>query len=58
MREWLEQLPRIKWSAHFLNASIMGVLQRALGRSSFAVITRAQALVIPVAACLALIVGP
>ncbi len=55
--EWLEQLPRIKWSAHFLNASIMGVLERALGRSSFAVITRAQALVIPVAASLALIVG-
>ena len=55
--EWLEQLPRIKWSAHFLNASIMGVLERALGRSSFAVITRAQALVIPLSASLALIVG-
>ena len=35
----------------------MGVLERALGRSSFAVITRAPALVVPVTACLALIVG-
>ncbi len=55
--EWLGQLPRINWSAHFLNASIMGVLERAIGRSSFAVIARAPALVVPVTAGLALIVG-
>ena len=26
--DWLGQLPRITWSAHYLNASIMGVVQR------------------------------
>ena len=40
--EWFAQLPRITWSAHFMNASMMGVLQRTLGRSSFAVILRAH----------------
>ena len=56
-REWLGQLPRITWSAHFLNASFMGVLQRLIGRSSYAVITLAPALVLPLAAGLALVVG-
>ena len=55
--EWLGQLPRIKWSAHYFNASFMGVLQRVIGRSSYGVITRAPALVLPLAACLALAVG-
>ena len=56
-REWLGQLPRITWSAHYFNASFMGVLQRLIGRSSYGVITRAPALVLPLAACLALVIG-
>ena len=28
------QLPRISWSAHYFNASIMGMLQRTIGRSA------------------------
>ena len=55
--EWLAQLPRISWSAHYFNASIMGMLQRTIGRSTFAVITRAPEVVVPLTACLALIVG-
>jgi alpha-1,2-mannosyltransferase len=55
--DWLAQLPRITWSAHFLNASVMGVVQRTMGRSGFALITRAPALVVPVTACLALVIG-
>ena len=55
--EWLGQLPRITWSAHYLNASFVGVLQRVIGRSNYAVITRAPDLVLPLAACLALVVG-
>ncbi len=54
---WLEQLPRITWSAHYLNASLLGVLQRAIGRSGYTVITHAPALVVPVTACLGVIVG-
>ena len=55
--EWLAQLPRIGWSAHYFNASIMGVLQRTIGRSGFAVIARAPELVVPLTALLALVVG-
>ena len=29
--EWLAQLPRVTWSAYFLNASIFGTLQRLFG---------------------------
>jgi len=55
--EWLAQLPRISWSAHYFNASIMGMLQRTIGRSAFAVIVHAPALVVPLTALLALVVG-
>jgi hypothetical protein len=55
--EWLGQLPRITWSAYYLNASFMGMLQRVIGRSSYGVITHAPALVLPLAACLAVAVG-
>lgn len=55
--EWLQQLPRINWSAHYLNASIMGVLQRTLGRSSYAVFTRAPDVVLPLTACVGAVVG-
>jgi hypothetical protein len=55
--EWLAQLPRIAWSAHYFNASILGALTRAIGRSNYAVVTYAPALVLPLATCLALVVG-
>ena len=55
--EWLAQLPRVTWGAHYMNASFMGVLQRTIGRSTYAVITRAPAFVLPLAVCLALVVG-
>jgi len=55
--EWLAQLPRISWSAHYFNASIMGMLQRTIGRSAFAVIVHAPELVMPLTALLALVVG-
>lgn len=48
-RQWLRQLGEISWGAHYMNASIMGVLERWIGRSSgYAPILRAPSLVVPV----------
>ena len=55
--EWFAQLPRISWDAHFMNASLWGVLQRNLGGSNYPVFVRATALVPPLAVGLALLVG-
>lgn len=55
--EWLAQLPRIAWSAHYFNASFVGVLQRSLGRSAYGVFTDAPHLVLPLAAVLSTAVG-
>ena len=55
--EWARQLPRITWSAHYLNASLTGVLQRSLGRSYLAVVADAPALVLPLAAALSAVVA-
>jgi hypothetical protein len=50
--EWLAQLPRIAWSAHYFNASLVGVLQRSLGRSAYGLLAEAPGLVLPLAAVL------
>lgn len=50
--EWARQLPRITWSAHYFNASYMGFLQRAIGRSAYAVVGRAPEWVLPAAVLL------
>lgn len=50
--EWLAQLPRIAWSAHYFNASLVGVLQRSLGRSAYGLLAEAPQLVLPLAAVL------
>jgi hypothetical protein len=55
--EWLAQLPKVTWSAHFLNASILGMLQRLFGRSFHATVAEMPALVPPVALALSLAVG-
>lgn len=51
-REWLAQLPRIAWSAHYFNASLVGVLQRSLGRSAYGLLAEAPHLVLPLATVL------
>ena len=55
--EWLRQLPAVTWSAHFLNASLLGVIQRLIGRSGHATLASAPGLVAPLFAALALAVG-
>jgi hypothetical protein len=55
--EWLAQLPRIAWSAHYFNASFVGVLQRSLGRSAYGVFANAPDLVLPLAAILSCAAG-
>lgn len=50
--EWLAQLPRIAWSAHYFNASLVGILQRSLGRSAYGLLADAPHLVLPLAAVL------
>lgn len=55
--EWLGQLPDVTWSAHFLNASLLGLLQRLIGRSGHATLATAPGLVAPLCAALALAVG-
>ena len=54
---WAGQMPRITWSAHYLNASFTGILQRCLGRSYLALVAEAPALVLPLAALLSLVVA-
>ena len=34
-RDWLVQLPRVTWGSHYMNASVAGLLQRLLGRSTY-----------------------
>ena len=55
--DWLAQLPRVTWSGHFLNASLLGFVQRVFGRSGFARIAHLPDLVFPIAAAAALVVG-
>ena len=55
--EWLAQLPRIAWSAHYFNASLVGVLQRSIGRSGYGVFVEVPHLVLPAAAVLSGAVG-
>ena len=55
--EWLAQLPRIAWSAHYFNASFVGVLQRSVGRSAYGVFIDASHLVLPVAAAVSCAIG-
>ncbi len=55
--EWLAQLPKVTWSAHFLNASILGMLQRLFGKSFYATVAELPAIVPPLALVLSLAVG-
>lgn len=55
--EWLAQLPRVTWSAYFLNASIFGTLQRLFGASFLARLAHVPAIVGPLALVLSIAVG-
>ena len=55
--EWLAQLPKVTWGAHFLNASILGMSQRLFGKSFYATVVELPALVVPLALVLSLTVG-
>ena len=33
-REWVEQLPRVTWATHYMNASVFAVAERVLGRTT------------------------
>jgi hypothetical protein len=56
-RQWAAQLPLVTWSAYYLNASFVGVLQRSVGRSSYALLAHAPDLVLPLAAMLSAVVA-
>jgi Glycosyltransferase family 87 len=57
-REWLRQAAEITWGAHYMNASIMGVLERWIGRpSGYAPVFRARGLVAPLGIAVSGLVG-
>ena len=57
-REWLRQAGEITWTAHYMNASITGVLERWIGRSSgYAPLFRAPGLVAPLGIAASGLVG-
>jgi Glycosyltransferase family 87 len=47
--EWLRQLPQVSWAGHYLNASWLSIVQRALGGSDYAAVISGPDLVRPIA---------
>ncbi len=47
--EWLNQLGHVSWAGHYLNASWLSIVHRALGESDFASLIEASGLVRPLA---------
>jgi hypothetical protein len=55
--EWFAQLPRVSWGGHYLNASILSVMERLFGTSAYAGLIRQRGFVLPLALLSAVVVG-